>query len=313
MEHIKGLKIIVLNVYMTIKHLVISGGGPLCIRYLGCLKILLNESYITMSNIENIYCTSSGSLVATALALRYNIDIIQDYFINRPWHEVFKISPLQVLEYYKSKGVFSKHQFELFLSPLLKGKDLDPNITLKDFYEYSKIHIHFNCVEMNDETIQPVSISHTNFPDLPLKHALQMTSSIPFLIEPLVIDNKLYIDGGLLTNYTSNICLEDGHKEEECLGLWFKVDDPSSQENDTIKVNTDLNLFHFFYLYNYKINQYLLNLNKPQELTSQIKCVLQKRPMNIEVSQEILKNKELRKTWWEDGENDAKQYLNSRI
>ena len=40
---------------MTIKHLVISGGGPLGFRYLGSLEKLEQEGFWNINNIESIY------------------------------------------------------------------------------------------------------------------------------------------------------------------------------------------------------------------------------------------------------------------
>ena len=41
---------------MTIKHLVISGGGPLGLRYLGALEKLEKESFWNFDEIENGEC-----------------------------------------------------------------------------------------------------------------------------------------------------------------------------------------------------------------------------------------------------------------
>jgi predicted acylesterase/phospholipase RssA len=48
---------------MTIKHLVISGGGPLGLRYLGALEKLEQEEFWKLENIESIYGTSIGSII----------------------------------------------------------------------------------------------------------------------------------------------------------------------------------------------------------------------------------------------------------
>jgi hypothetical protein len=48
---------------MTIKHLVISGGGPIMIQILGAIQHLETNKIVDMKNIESIYGTSAGAIV----------------------------------------------------------------------------------------------------------------------------------------------------------------------------------------------------------------------------------------------------------
>ena len=47
---------------MTIKHLVISGGGPIGMAYLGALEYLHDEGFWKLDEIESIYATSIGTI-----------------------------------------------------------------------------------------------------------------------------------------------------------------------------------------------------------------------------------------------------------
>ena len=47
-----------------------------------------------------------------------------------------------------------------------------------------------------------------------------MTSAFPVIFTPVIIDNKCYIDGGIFSNYSVNICIQEtGCKHEEILGI----------------------------------------------------------------------------------------------
>ena len=48
---------------MTIKHLVISGGGPTLIQVLGAIQHLETNDFLHMSTIETIYGTSAGAII----------------------------------------------------------------------------------------------------------------------------------------------------------------------------------------------------------------------------------------------------------
>ncbi len=48
---------------MTIKHLVISGGGPIIIQMLASIQELEERNYLKMKDIESIYGTSAGAIL----------------------------------------------------------------------------------------------------------------------------------------------------------------------------------------------------------------------------------------------------------
>ena len=48
---------------MTIKHLVISGGGPSIFQSLGAIQTLEANKYINRNDIESIYGTSAGAVL----------------------------------------------------------------------------------------------------------------------------------------------------------------------------------------------------------------------------------------------------------
>lgn len=62
---------------MTIKHIVINGGGPNMWYMYGALKHLHDEKVWQLENIENIYATSAGALLLTTVIL------IRDWKKNR--------------------------------------------------------------------------------------------------------------------------------------------------------------------------------------------------------------------------------------
>jgi predicted acylesterase/phospholipase RssA len=74
---------------MTIKHLVFSGGGPVAIKILGILRRLEENNIWNINNIESIYGTSAGVIMAVILCLRYDWDTIKVYFIENHKNKTF--------------------------------------------------------------------------------------------------------------------------------------------------------------------------------------------------------------------------------
>ena len=91
---------------MTIKHLVISGGGPSMIQTLGAIQYLETAEFININNIETIYGTSAGAIVGVLIALKYDWVTINDYIIKRPWQDVFAIKAQNIFDAYTKKGLF---------------------------------------------------------------------------------------------------------------------------------------------------------------------------------------------------------------
>jgi predicted patatin/cPLA2 family phospholipase len=227
---------------MTIKHLVIGGGGPFGLSAFGALKYLHEKEFWNIKNIKSIYATSIGALMAVYISLNYDYDYIVEYLVKRPWEKLFEEIGIQnVLELYNNKGLVNVHS--IFLkkySILFEAKGLSPNITMKEFYEYCGIEFNFITCDANH--FSRIVISHKTNPDLELVTALCMTSAFPVVFTPVIIDDKCYIDGGIFSNYAVNICLQEkGCTREEILGIKKYQ---SSNINDGLITN-DSNIIDF--------------------------------------------------------------------
>lgn len=220
----------------TIKHLALSGGGPSMFQTLGALQHLEENDYFKLDTIETIYGTSAGAIIGVLLCLKYDWNTLRDYAIKRPWHEVFPVKVQQIFDAYAKKGLFDEQTVIKCFSPLLFGQNLDININLKDFFEFSKIEMHFFTFEINSYLEE--DISYLTHPTLKLITAIHMSSAIPVLLAPVCLENKFYIDGGVSANYPLKWCLV-GKNEEEVLGFKNKY----TQENYNIDGSSSLLAF----------------------------------------------------------------------
>ena len=224
---------------MPIKHLVISGGGPTLVQALGAIQYVEQQKFIDLSNIETIYGTSAGAILGTLICLKFDWETINDYIIKRPWHEVFPINIQKIFDAYTKKGIFDIKTIEKIFKPLFSAKDLSLDISLQDFYEYSKIELHFFAFDINDFKIE--DISYKTHPNISVIMALQMTCSLPVLVAPVCIDNKCYIDGGIVCNYPLNKCLEL-YNQDEILGIKNQYD-----KNDSNRVDSNSTMLDFLF------------------------------------------------------------------
>jgi len=219
----------------TIKHLVISGGGISGLLAYGRLRQMHQDETLNMNNIEGIYGTSAGSILAVILALKYDWDIIDDYIIKRPWHQIFKYDLYSILGAMYKRGVYDICIIEEILSPLLKGMDLSPDITMAKFFEFSNIDLHVYTTNLND--FELVDISHKTHPEWRVIDAVYASSCLPILFSPFSKDGVFYIDGGIFLNYPLEPCIKTATDSDSILGIRKKC---IKSNNDEITESSNM-------------------------------------------------------------------------
>lgn len=287
---------------MNIKHLVISGGGPAMLQYISAIQYLNENNILDLNNIESIYGTSAGSIVAVLLALKYDWETLNDYIIQRPWHELFHLKINYIFDAYKNRGIFSKNIIEKAFKPLFDAKDIPISITLKDFYEYSKIEIHFFSFEINQ--FKTEDISYLTHPNIPLIDAIIMSSCIPLLFTPVIIENKCYIDGGVCANYPLKYCIDTGKNENEVLGFCNQYDCQQKNYIDTDSNLMDLVLCLFFKTFD-NLTSSLMNPKIKYEIIFDVKYI------SLHYLKLAISSMEIRKEIYKKGIETAKEFITS--
>lgn len=231
------------EVVSSVKNLVISGGGVAGIAFYGALKQLSLRGLWNINSIENIYATSVGTIISVMLSLKYSWEELDDFIILRPWQRVFNFDFTMILNAIENRGIFNNNVMKEILKPLLLGKDLNIDISLKDFYEITGITIHFICTNLN--LMSEVDISHITHADWKLVDAVYCSCSLPICFSPYLYENNILCDGGFLNNYPMNICLNDGHKEYETIGIGFSLITNNEQNLDNEIDIASFNLFDY--------------------------------------------------------------------
>jgi NTE family protein len=280
---------------MTIKHLVLSGGGPSMIQTLGAIQHLEKKNIIQRENIKSIYGTSAGAIVGVLYCLQFEWEIINDYILKRPWKEVFSINIQHILDAYTKKGLFDIKVIEKCFNPLLNAKDIKLDIDLKEFYEFSKIELHFFSFEIN--RFELVDISYKTHPNLSLLTAIQMTCALPVLLTPVLINEECFIDGGVVCNYPLKYCLESYPKEEEILGL--KNHFNPEERNINTKITMESNLLDFIMNFLFKIVINLGSNNKPPSIPMEL--TLNTKYMSIDYFKKIFASEDARRELFQNG------------
>ena len=286
---------------MTIKHLVISGGGPSMIQALGAIQHLEEKAFICLKNIETIYGTSAGAIVGVLICLGFDWETINDYIIKRPWHDVFPIKVQSLLEAYTKKGLFGISTIKKCFKPLLDAKDISMNINLEDFFNLSHIELHFFSFEINEYKIH--DISYLTHPKLSLMQAIHMTCSLPVLFSPVCVEDKCYIDGGVFCNYPLNYCIESGKSLDEILGIKNKY------SSEAPIINAESTIMDFLLGFIYKA-VFSVNTDHAQsQLKNEVVC--DAKNLSYEVLRTALNSVDVRRELLSSGVASATTFLSN--
>ena len=284
---------------MTIKHLVISGGGPTMLQVLGAIQHLEKNDIVDMKNIESIYGTSAGAIVGVIICLKFDWETINDYIIKRPWQDVFSIKVQNIFDAYTKKGIFDIKTIEKCFKSLLDAKDISMDINLEDFYKLSNIELHMYSFEINEYKVQ--DISYLTHPKLSLMTAIQMTCGLPIFVTPVCSDSKCYIDGGMACNYPLNYCIESGKIHDEILGFKNKYSEEKAN------INSDSTLLDFLFSFLFKAVFSVSTYNIQPKIKNEVFC--DTRYLNFDILKNALSNIEVRRNLFKNGTESAEKFM----
>ena len=293
----------------TIKHLVVAGGAHMGFSYFGALKTLCQRDFFQMANIESIYATSVGTIVAVFLSLQTDWNHLDEYIMNIPWKRLFPTNIRTAFMAVPKGGLFDVSSIERLLEPILLDHDLSLNVTLQEFYEYNQKEMHF--ITTLYEPLKTVDLSYKTHPNWRVVDAVYASSCLPVLFVPYSCNtstsNEVYIDGAMYANYPIDLCLSHGHVPEEILGVYF-----DHQQTDPHQTYQKSSLRLIFYLLDLFGKLLRITKRSPHPLVS-------KTPYQIEVigdsriheALSVISSKTKRRELIAKGEQVAHEFLQS--
>jgi predicted acylesterase/phospholipase RssA len=290
---------------MTIKHLVLPGGGTAGMCLVGALQKLHDAGIWNIEDINAIYSVSAGSMIAVLIALKFSWETIVDYLVKRPWSDVYNVNLANIFDIFMKKGFYGDVFFTTFYKPFFDSKDIAMTITMAELYELTGVDIHFCTTELSSFTF--MSISHETHPNIEVLTAIQMSAAFPLIISPIFYDGKCYIDGGLLCNYPMDMCLNKYPDKDEVLGIGNQIKD--NREEVTEKSS----LLEFIETLLYSMVSNLANRIKDNGNTENIPVYVSIPIPNVTITsiQNTFSDMELRNGLLEIGRDRANAFLES--
>ncbi len=155
--------------------LALGGGGPKGLAHIGVIKTLEKNNI----PIDFIAGTSAGSLIGGLYAYSKDIAAIENHVMGKNW--------LQMLSYFSEPslkgGFIGGTRLEQFIEEYLHGATFD------------KLKIPFQATAVDMQSGHLVNL-HTGL----VSRAIRASSAVPVLFKPVEIDNRFYLDGGILSS-----------------------------------------------------------------------------------------------------------------
>jgi predicted acylesterase/phospholipase RssA len=217
--------------HTTVEHLVISGGGVAGFSFYGALRASHMDGLWDIRNIKSIYGTSIGAIFGSILTLLkyFDWETIDDYALKRPWHHLFHFQLDCVLQSISNRGIFDKTVIEKLCLPFFEAlnykvdtMEVGLDVTLAQWYELTNIDLHLVTTELSE--FKTEVLNHKTHPTWRLVDAIYASCAIPVLFQPVTLEHKMYMDGGLLNNYPAELCIQNGAHPDTIFGILFVLE-----------------------------------------------------------------------------------------
>lgn len=185
--------------------MVFSGGGAKCLSQIGALRVI-EESGL---EIDYVSGTSMGAIIGALYSMGYSVDEIEAYMKKVDWEALLGNDiPRNRLTYFDRKA----EDRYLLTFPIVNNRPQLPSginyaqyilkqlsyLTQKSYQyqNFSEFPIPFLCVATNLENGETEIFEKGRLID-----ALRASSAFPSLFTPYLLNNKLYVDGGVTNNF----------------------------------------------------------------------------------------------------------------
>ena len=202
---------------MKIDTLILSGGGPSGIAYLGVFYALFENKIIDkeLSNIKEIITTSVGIMFSIFLLLKIDLKMVYKITENFDNSTILDNKNISINDFLVDFGLYSNHMIQKMIKSTLKNILQKDDITLQELYELTNIKLSVKVFNVSLKQIQ--YISYETNPDLNISLLAMMTTAIPFVFKPVEYNNEKYVDGGLRGHFPIEKCVSKNY-----LGIFIR-------------------------------------------------------------------------------------------
>jgi NTE family protein len=170
-----------------------SGGGMKGLAYIGVLRYLEENG----TSINRVSGTSIGSLMAMLISLKFTSKELEKLATNI---ELSYLENIDINLLFSEYGMDNGDKIIRLLNFLVKFKSISVDITFRQLFELSNIHISFTCCSLNNYS--QVIFDHLLTPEYSVVLACKHSMAIPIIWS---LGKEKYIDGCFVNNIPMEI------------------------------------------------------------------------------------------------------------
>jgi NTE family protein len=186
-----------------IKNIVLEGCGVKGVAFYGAILAL--EERNLLADVKNIIGSSAGSIIALALAINLSSadikEILNDAdfnkFLDKRWGVFNKL-----YHFITNYGMYKGDYFFDYIGKILEKYTCNKDLTFKELFDQYGNNLVITGTNVDKGIVE--YFNHENNPDMPVRLAVRISISIPFIFEAVKYNGDLFVDGGVLENYPFN-------------------------------------------------------------------------------------------------------------
>ncbi len=183
------------------RHMVISGGSLKVLSVIGCLKYLSEKNL--MDNIITFVGTSGGSILCLMLVCGFDIVEMIDFLYHKINDEsLLQFKAEECLEIFNTFGINSGQIIIDVVEAILMKKFNKKDMTFMELGKQTGKDLVVTVSNLTTEKCEFFSMNTK--PNMSIVTAIRISCSVPMIFSPVVIDNQIYVDGGIFNNFPIN-------------------------------------------------------------------------------------------------------------
>ena len=166
------------------------------------------------------------------------------------------------------------------------------------------------CLNMEWKDITEY-FSHTTHPEMSVVEAIYRSCALPIVFSPHCDGETCYLDGGLMTNYPVNCCIENGGDPSTILGMCNSYRDHDEEHSTALHVTSESTILDYMSTLMSKIVRHV-NTDRAQT-TLDYEVEFQSHRMSLTYMSQVLSSKELRAELLDKGVAAAQKFMTQCI
>lgn len=207
--------------------LVFSGGGIKGLAYVGVVKAL--EEKQLFQKVRRFAGASAGAITAALLAIGMNADELDEHmssvdfatFLQKSNVDIegladkpsellsIKVGPAVIFDEVTKQGLCDGSIFVQWLTSMFKLKGFDETTTFTQLYEKTGNELIIVLCYANCSKTVLACHKCEETANMPVVTAVRGSMSIPFIFQPLIWNDNVYVDGGTMYNYPIEVFDEE--------------------------------------------------------------------------------------------------------